>query len=594
MASRGRLIKKISAQALKVRAPNPYEHVRLIGCCNKMAKKGTPGSITVLDYWDHDNGSVTARTGSISHQDILNIIKGRPSVLWSHQEGSSSDNLVGMLVLFKVRAMAGTQGLEVAPNCPIRLICKDVRQYNKLISSVRYLLREKGDSKNQSGQQPSLQSAESLQQQRDVILGEIEQRKRDLANLNREVTSSRQTAREIEHTIEGLEVKEEAASRELSDLESDTKTKREELDELRRRLAEEERRAIDVRQLLEELAPAEDRATAIKSLEKRQQELQERECKLKASIQAGEEAIQANQATRSRLEGLLGEGRQRLWDDIQTVREVLEVGGRSSKAKPAPKGREFQDEAQFFSKRLEPALATWLPKASTEDAEFLHLALLGCRGVLVPGAIWTKAYAEALGASCCFSMTAVGATWIDPQKANDALAEAFQAARQNPHHIFLHHFRGIDRAPMQCWAGGLLDALAGLHDFEPGSDGVGWPQNLRITLSLDADDLSLPVPAGLLQGFGAVPREGLPGTPCVPLSLEEDAFLAARTWIDWTTAPRTADPVPPRDLGPWTRQGNREIQTLVDVATVLKHPPRLAELIRLEWPKNYASEGLQA
>jgi hypothetical protein len=30
------------------------------------------------------------------------------------------------------------------------------------------------------------------------------------------------------------------------------------------------------------------------------------------------------------------------------------------------------------------------------------------------------------------------------------------------------------------------------------------------------------------------------------------------------------------------------------VATVLKHPPRLAELIRLEWPMGYASEDADA
>ncbi len=575
VASSKRLNKK------SIRMYDPYEHVTFLGYCSKVPDS-TPGIITALAWCGTDRVRKIAQS-AIDDLISLSRFPGNHNLSWPNRGWTASENLTGELVFFNVSSNNGNYEVEIVT----RIL--NQAKISSLLSNNR---RNESTLSSQAPLQD--QNIDVLRDRLNRVNQELSLKNQDLDNINKDIEESLQYIDELEDYAATREAECRNADQRLSETESKIQKLSQHLDFLQAEVNQAESRIGGARTRIAELAPAEDATSAVKVLREKLALLQKQETGLLASIQAGEEAIQANQATLSRLEGLLGEGRQRLWDNIQTVREVLEVGGRPPKARPAPKGREFQDMAHFFSKRLEPALATWHPKASTKDAEVLHLALLGCRGVLVPGAIWSRAYAEALGASCCFSMTAVGATWIDPQKANDVLAQAFQAARQNPQHIFLHHFRGIDRAPMQCWAGGLLDALAGLHDFEPGSDGVGWPRNLRITLSLDADDLSLPFPAGLLQGFGAVPREGLPGTPCVPLGLEEDAFLAAQTWIGWTTAPRTADPVLPRDLGPWTRQGNHEIQILVNAATVLKHPPRLAELIRLEWPMGYASEDADA
>lgn len=130
---------------------------------------------------------------------------------------------------------------------------------------------------------------------------------------------------------------------------------------------------------------------------------------------------------------------------------------------------------------------------AADASTLLHATMLACRTLLLPGPIWSRAYASALGpAAARFLLLQVEPHWIRFREAwRGGLAAAWQVATEAPDSLVLVHLQDLDRALPELWLRAVLDLLSGLRDALP--SGETWPPNLRLATSLAEGDARLPL-----------------------------------------------------------------------------------------------------
>jgi len=315
-----------------------------------------------------------------------------------------------------------------------------------------------------------------------------------------------------------------------------------------------------------------ERVRAYQEAETEAKELLESE---KAELRGLREQISAE---RSKLETLRREGR-------------LPGAPRRPAAVPA----RYPSADAFVSSRLWPALSRWMPGIAPQAARALHLAVLGCPWLLVGSALWTRAYHEAVGEDdSSFYLLTASPLWLtaeEPWKAG--LAVAYEQARRVPDRLVLVHVEDLDRGLVQSWARPYLNLHGGLCESLVVPPMEHWPENLRLLWSLAADPAALPVPDDLWHGCGAVSARLKAKDGEVAGGFAE-AGLELGQWMEWSSFEDRLDTPPdPRAQGleRFARLASQDLAHLEHVARRLgweAEARRVPELIRLEWPKEFA------
>jgi len=264
-------------------------------------------------------------------------------------------------------------------------------------------------------------------------------------------------------------------------------------------------------------------------------------------------------------------------------------------------GIPIEDSKKFIYQRLHPALDRWLLGASGQQAKFFHLAVLGCRWLLVPSASWAMAYGDALGGTGRVLNVTVEATWVRFADAfRGEVADFWRAATQDTNRLYLLLFSDLDRALPQCWAKPWLDALAGFRDTLP-NEQVGWPSNLRVLGTLATDTAVLPLDRNVVNYWGAIRRDSLDAEKAESAL---DGHVPLASWLCWARSPDFAKTAAAQEnwhdkteidaFGALRRSVWDDLKRLTAIGQCLGEEAEVAALqaekIRIEWPREYCAQ----
>ncbi len=267
----------------------------------------------------------------------------------------------------------------------------------------------------------------------------------------------------------------------------------------------------------------------------------------------------------------------------------------SQKAATENEGRRFTQSTEFVKTCLWPTLKSWYPNCTQRDSELLHLALLGCRCILVPDSGWATAYAEALGGE--LAIAHVEPDWLSFDRAlQPQVSAVWSRHARSVSEPTLILFEGVNRSPSSAWLQPFLSCLRGLTSELP-TLGT-WPNSIRLLFTFVDEPGVFTRDRSVQYAFGGISREHI-STDDEPPGAPVKGFITAEAWESWSqhnsntreSADLEIESLTALRNSGWYRccgsDVSRLTQLLVTSGCSVETAQRTAKNIRLTWPAKY-------
>lgn len=194
-------------------------------------------------------------------------------------------------------------------------------------------------------------------------------------------------------------------------------------------------------------------------------------------------------------------------------------------------GPSLNDQLQFVKDRFLPLLNRYRQHSNLDLAKYFHASVLACRAVLCHDLAWALAFAEATGGDAV--IRCVEPDWLRfEQLWCGEFSAAWSAAVRDPDRLVFIVLDGVDRSPTAAWLLPVLNCAAGLVGQLPNPSGDPWPANLRLFMTLDANESSFKIDARLLRAVAAVPNKRLEIEKNIQLPAQ--GYIEPASWLEWT------------------------------------------------------------